>query len=82
MNTDAKSEVGQFRSSSLARRISSVILGALILGYLAIITYSFSYGLRSIRSIVVLVILWGLGIVALTLLSRAWRNAFSKKQAL
>jgi len=66
--------IGGFRSP-LARRLGSAVLAALIIAYLAIITYSFLDQFNSTTNVAILVILWGLGVLALVLLIRSWRHA-------
>lgn len=67
--------IGGYRSSRLARRIGSGVLAAMIIAYLAIITYSLSDRLDSMRHVVLFAVLWFLGAVALVLLVRSWRHA-------
>jgi predicted membrane channel-forming protein YqfA (hemolysin III family) len=68
-----------FRGSPLAQRIGSAILGAFIAIYLAIITYTFSDRVRSTKGVVTLIFLWLIGLLALGMLSRAWRKPSSGK---
>jgi hypothetical protein len=63
-----------FRGSPLARRISSVILAAFIAVYLLMITSALSDRLRSPKGVIELIVLWLLGLIALGMLSRAWRK--------
>jgi len=70
-----------FRGSPLAQRIGSAILGAFIAMYLAVITYTFSDRLRSTMGILELIFLWLIGLLALGMLSRAWRKPRSKSQS-
>ena len=62
------------RGSPRAQRIGSAILGAFVATYLAIITYTFSGRLRSTNGVVELIFLWLIGLLALAMLSRAWRK--------
>jgi len=55
--------------------MGSGALAAIIIAYLAIITYSLHDRLNSTQHIVRFAILWCLGIVALVLLMRSWRHA-------
>jgi len=66
--------ISRFRSPR-ARRMGSGALAAIIIAYLAIITYSLYDRLNSTQHIVRFAILWCLGIVALVLLMRSWRHA-------
>ena len=86
---DPDSEVSQttpknhslFRGSPLAQRISSAILAAFITIYLAIITYTFSDRLRSKKGVLEMIFIWLIALVALGMLSRAWRKPRSKSQS-
>ena len=64
-----------FRGSLAARRVGAIVLALFILGYLIGITLWRLDDLTSQRSWVVLVALWGIGLLALTLLVRAWRRS-------
>ena len=76
MNSVALSKFDKLRRSPAVRGISLGILAVFILVYLAIITFSLSDHLDSPARIALLVFLWCIGIVALVLLSRPWRNFF------
>jgi hypothetical protein len=65
--------IGRF-GSPRARRIGSGVLAAMIIAYLAIITYSLSDWPDSPLHIILLGMLWCLGSVALILLVRSWRH--------
>jgi uncharacterized membrane protein len=80
MNANATSTVSKFRGSPLAQRIGSAILAGLTVVYLVLITYSFSDRLQSTRNVIVFVLLLSLGVVALVLLSRPWRNTLRRLQ--
>jgi formate hydrogenlyase subunit 4 len=80
MNANATSSVSKFRSSPRAQRIGSAILAGITVAYLVLITYSFSDRLQSTRNIIVFVLLLSLGVVALVLLSRPWRNTLRRLQ--
>jgi hypothetical protein len=73
MSDEAVSKKSRFRSPRTAR-ICSCLLAAIIVGYLALITYSLHDKLSSSRSIILLLVLWGLGILALNFWVRAWRH--------
>jgi hypothetical protein len=72
------SKSASFRGSPLAQRIGSAILGVIIATYLAIITYTKSGQLHSTKELMLLVILWFIGLLALGLLTRPWRRRGSK----
>jgi hypothetical protein len=80
MSVGAPSNLDKFRSSPLGQRIGSGIMSVFVLAYLALITYWVSDRLNSARSIGLLVFLWCIGIAALVLLSRPWRNPFRSNQ--
>jgi hypothetical protein len=80
MNADFTSKVGSFRELPLVRRIGIAVLGAMIVAYLATISFSFAGRLQSTRIVVILVLSWGLGIVALTLLVRGYRSFSARKR--
>jgi hypothetical protein len=80
MNSGPSSNLDKFRRSPLGQRIGSGIMAVFVLAYLVLITYTFSDRLNSARSIELLVFLWSIGIVALVLLSRPWRNVFRSNQ--
>ena len=63
----------RFRGSRSARRIGAVALGLFVLGYLIGISYWRLEELSSQGRVAVLVGLWALGILALVLLTLAWR---------
>jgi multisubunit Na+/H+ antiporter MnhG subunit len=75
MNRDVKSRLGSFRGSARAWHIGSSIFVAMIVLYLAVITYSLSDRLDSTKMIVALIFFWLIGIVALALILRAHRRA-------
>ena len=64
----------RFRGSVRARRIGATLLAFFVAGYLVAITYWRFEDLGSERSRVVLAVVWGVGILALVLLVRAWRT--------
>jgi hypothetical protein len=80
MSQEATSKFAQFRGAPLARRIGSVALGAWIVLYLAVITYTFSDRLDSMKHVTLLFFLWLIGVLALGLLSRAWRKPGSAER--
>jgi len=80
MDSNTASGVSKIRGSLFVRRIGSAILATITAAYLAIITYSFSDRLQSTRNIVVFVLLVSLGLVALAVLSRPWRNLMRRDQ--
>lgn len=65
---------GQFLSSPRLRRFGAATLAAIVVVYLVAITYSLSDSLNSTKRIVIFAFLWFIGLVALVLLSRAWRR--------
>jgi hypothetical protein len=73
MSQDAATKNWRWRSPRTAR-ICACLLAAIIAGYLVVITYSLHDKLSSSRSIIFLLILWGLGILALNSLTRCWRH--------
>lgn len=70
-HTDASSHRPR---SPFAQKVGYVIFPALIIGYLAFITYSFYDAHDPARGLGRLVVLWCLGAVAVTLLVRSWRK--------
>ena len=63
----------RFLGSLRARRIGVVLLAAMLVGYLAAITY-WRHERSTAAQLLVLAGLWALGILALALLARAWRR--------
>jgi hypothetical protein len=57
----------------VVRRAGITVLAALVVIYLAVITYASMDQLASPMRAVMLIVLWVLGLVALTLLARAFR---------
>lgn len=74
MNQDTIPKQTQFRGSPRAQRIGSMVLTAIVAFYLAVITYSLSDSLDSTKHMLLFAFLWFIGLVALVLLSRAWRR--------
>jgi hypothetical protein len=64
-----------FRRSPRLRRFGSVALGAFVVGYLVVITASWVGAPISPRRLGLLVTLWVLGLVAVGLLVRGYRQA-------
>ncbi len=63
-----------FRGSRTVRGISAVALALFVLGHLVVITYWRLEDLSVHKSLVLLSALWALGILALALLARAWKD--------
>jgi len=78
VSANSTSGVSEFRKSTIAQRIGSVVLAAIVVTYLGLITYSYIGRLHTIRTVVVFAVLMSLGIVALIVLSRPWRNIFRR----
>src|SRR5450631_3616582 len=74
MSQEATSKFAQFRGSPLARRIGSVALGAWIVLYLAVITYTCSGPRDSTRHVTLLIFFCLIGALVFGFLSRAWRK--------
>jgi hypothetical protein len=65
----------QFHGSPRARRAGIISLATIVAIYLAAISISWTDQLESRRHIALFVLLWLLGLTALALLARAWRQA-------
>jgi hypothetical protein len=63
-----------WRSRPMPRRIAIAALAVLVVTYLTLITISFRDRLASSQGRVTLGVLWLCGLVALTLLYRAWQH--------
>jgi hypothetical protein len=77
MNQDITDRRLRFRSP-LARRIAHIFFVAMVIAYLAFISYSYYGRLNSSRNAMRLVALWCLGIVAVTLVVHSWRKERQK----
>jgi hypothetical protein len=64
----------QVRSSPRARRIGIVLLGTIVAGYLWIVSIASADRLDSPKHVGIFIILWLLGLTALGLLVRGWRE--------
>jgi hypothetical protein len=64
-----------YRSSPRLRKIGIVVLGAFVVGYLVVITSSWSGALVSPRRLSIVLALWAIGVLALILLVRGYRQA-------
>ena len=73
MHSSEDSTVRRFRSSRAVVRVGSVILALFVLAYVALISSSRLADLHSPGDYAMLVFLWLLAVVALWLLTRAWR---------
>jgi len=62
------------RASVPVRRAATILLGALVLGYLATITLARIRDAVSVRQFYLLAVLWVLGIVALVLVARSLKR--------
>ena len=71
---DLESKIRRFCARRSAQRAGVLILSTFIVGYLAVITYLQLSNLARPRSILMVGIVWIIGIIALALLSRAWRR--------
>jgi hypothetical protein len=63
-----------FRSSPRLRKIGILVLGAFVVGYLVVITSSWAGALVSPRRLSILLALWAIGVLALILLVRGYRQ--------
>jgi hypothetical protein len=77
MNQDIADRRLRFRSP-LARLIGHIFFVAMVIAYLAFISYSYYGRLDSSRNVMRLVALWCLGAVAVTLVIRSWRKERQK----
>jgi hypothetical protein len=64
-----------FRNSPRLRKFGILVLGTFVVAYLVVITASWAGALASPRRLGILVALWAIGLLALVLLIRGYRQA-------
>jgi hypothetical protein len=74
INDLAKSRAKSFPKLFALGRFGLVMLTIFVVCYLAIITYAILDQLGSMKSAIILAFLWCVGLLALALLARMWRD--------